>query len=115
MITDTHMHFYDARYPASPDATLFPPDATVDDYAEVQRELGIERVVAVQPTTYGLDNRCQLEAMARIGAAARGVVVIDAHVEDSTLWTYAELGVRGGVAEARMQEKRARVLVVVLD
>ena len=93
--TDTHMHLYDDGYPAAPEATLRPPNASVEEYARVQAALGLERLVAVQPTTYGLDNRCQLEAMARIGPAARGVVVIDSHVEDSTLWTYADLGVRG--------------------
>lgn len=89
------MHFYNDAYPAAPEATLRPPNATVEDYAAVQSDLDLERVVAVQPTTYGLDNRCQLEAMARIGPNARGVVVIDSEVEDSTLWTYADLGVRG--------------------
>ncbi len=93
--TDTHMHFYDDRYPAAPEASLRPPNASVEDYAEVQRALDLERVVVVQPTTYGLDNRCQLEGMARIGPSARGVVVADSTVEDSTLWTYADLGVRG--------------------
>lgn len=93
--TDTHMHFYDDRYPAAPEAALRPPNATVADYRTVQEQLDLQRVVAVQPTTYGLDNRCQLEAMAQIGPDARGVVVVDSTVEDSTLWTYAHLGVRG--------------------
>lgn len=93
--TDTHIHFYDDRYPTAPEASLRPPNAGVDDYANLRRALGLERVVVVQPTTYGLDNRCQLEGIARIGPNARGVVVIDSTVEDSTLWTYAHLGVRG--------------------
>ena len=92
---DTHMHFYDDAYPAAPEAALRPPNASVSDYAEVQRALGTERVVVVQPTTYGFDNRCQLEGMARIGPQARGIVVIDSSVEDSKLWEYAHLGVRG--------------------
>jgi len=92
---DTHIHFYNDTYAVAPAATLTPPNASVDDYAAVQVELGLERVVVVQPTTYGLDNRCQLEAMARIGDAARGVMVIDADVQDSTLWAYTDLGVRG--------------------
>lgn len=89
------MHFYDDSYPAAEGAALRPPNASVSDYAEVQDALGTYRVVVVQPTTYGLDNRCQLESMTRIGPAARGVMVIDGSVEDSTLWTYAHLGVRG--------------------
>ena len=93
--TDTHIHFYNDRYPPAPKATLRPSNASVEDYKKVQNELGTERVVVVQPTTYGLDNRCQLEAMALIGSTARGVVVVDAEVQDSTLRDYTRLGVRG--------------------
>ena len=60
---DTHMHFYDATYPAAPEAVLRPPDTSVADYRAVQAALGTDRVVVVQPTTYGMDNRCQVAAM----------------------------------------------------
>lgn len=92
---DTHMHFYDAGYPTSPQATLHPPDATVDDYRVVQQALGLERVVVVQPTTYGLDNSCQLDAMAAFGEAARGVVVVNGSVTDDELRSFTDAGVRG--------------------
>ena len=95
MNVDTHMHFYDSSYPASPAAVLRPPDATVADYRQVQRALGLERVVVVQPTTYGLDNSCQLDAMATLGDVARGVVVVDASVTDADLRRFTERGVRG--------------------
>ena len=42
---DTHMHFYSSAHPTSPQATLFPPDATLADYRTLQDELGLERVV----------------------------------------------------------------------
>ena len=89
------MHVYDGRYPASPDATLFPPDATVDDYRAVQVELGLQRVVVVQPSTYGLDNSCQIDAAAEFGGDARLVVVIDDTVTDAELERFAGLGARG--------------------
>lgn len=92
---DTHMHFYDDAYSASPEATLFPPNALVDDYRQVQQALGLQRVVVVQPTTYGLDNRCQLDAVAALGTDARAVVVIDSSVDIETLRTYTDRGVRG--------------------
>lgn len=102
MICDTHMHFYDSRYPASPEATLRPPDATVADYLQIQAALGLERVVVVQPTTYGLDNSCQLDAMASLAeistlgeGAARGVVVVDSSVSDDELRMLTTAGVRG--------------------
>ena len=95
MICDTHMHFYDERYPMSPGAVLRPPDATVADYRRVQAALGMERVVVVQPTTYGLDNSCQLDAIETLGDSARGVVVIDSSITDSELRTLTDAGVRG--------------------
>ena len=32
------------------------------DYLKVRERLGIERTVVVQPSTYGTDNRCTIEA-----------------------------------------------------
>ena len=92
---DTHIHFYDERYPSAPNAVLHPPDATTDDYRAVQTELDLERVVVVQSTTYGLDNSCQLDAMAAFGDRARGVVVVDDSLNSSELRRLTTLGVRG--------------------
>ncbi len=92
---DSHMHFYDARRQAAPEAVLRPPDATIADYLQVQADLGLERVVVVQPTTYGLDNTCQLDAMAAIGDAARGVMVVDHRTGGDELRRLTDLGVRG--------------------
>lgn len=92
---DSHMHVYDSRYPVAPTTVLRPPDASIDDYRELQGELGLERVVVVQPTTYGLDNRCQLAAMRSLGDSARGVMVVDADTTPEELLRLTELGVRG--------------------
>lgn len=92
---DTHMHIYDARYPAAPTALLRPPDALVDDYRRLQGALGLDRVVVVQPTTYGLDNRCQLDAAAELGDTARAIVVVDATTTSGELRELASQGARG--------------------
>ena len=89
------MHFYDSAYVAAAGATIHPPDATIADYAQVQQALGSERVVVVQPTTYGLDNSLQIAAMTELGDNARGVMVVDSSVEDTELVRLTELGVRG--------------------
>lgn len=94
-VCDTHMHFYDGTYPVAPAAVLRPPDATVDDYRDVQAHLELDRVVAVQPTTYGLDNRCQLAALAQLGDAARAVVVVDSSTSRSELDDLTAVGARG--------------------
>jgi D-galactarolactone isomerase len=92
---DTHIHVYDRRYPSNPAAVLHPPDASLDEYRAVQSEFGTDRMVIVQPTTYGLDNRCQLDAVAAAGDAARAVVVVDDTVTDEDLTRLTGLGARG--------------------
>ena len=92
---DTHVHVYDSVYPVAPTTVLRPSDASVSNYRAVQDELGLERVVVVQPTTYGFDNRCQLAAMRSLGEVARGVMVVDADTPPEELLRLAALGVRG--------------------
>lgn len=94
-ICDTHLHFYDHRYPATTGAVLFPPDASPEDYQRIQAALGSERLVVVQPTTYGFDNRCQLAAMATFGDAARGVMVVNSKTSAADLGAMTEAGVVG--------------------
>ncbi len=92
---DTHVHFYDGGFPIATGAVLRPSDASPADYRRVQQILGTERLVVVQPTTYGLDNSCQLEAMSTFGANARGVAVVDAATPRAELARLTECGVRG--------------------
>lgn len=92
---DTHVHFYDSRYSTAAAALLRPPDATVDQYRAVQAALGLDRVVIVQPTTYGLDNSCQLAAAATFGELARLVVVVDDTTPPGELVRLTSLGARG--------------------
>src|SRR6516164_2380938 len=92
---DCHMHIYDAKYPTAPSATLKPPDALVADYKLLQKRIGTTRNVVVTPSTYGTDNRVTLDAMAQIGATARGVAVVDTSVSDAELKRLNDLGIRG--------------------
>ncbi|MCC6947223.1 MAG: amidohydrolase family protein [Bradyrhizobiaceae bacterium] len=92
---DTHMHIYDRRFPLAPTAKIVHGDALVPDYLAVCKRLGIERTVVVQPTAYGTDNRCTLEAMAAIGPGARGVAVVDQSATDEELQRLTRLGIRG--------------------
>jgi D-galactarolactone isomerase len=92
---DCHMHIYDARFPAAPNATLRPPDALVPDYKLLQKRIGTTRTVIVTPSTYGTDNSATLDGMAKIGATARGVAVVDTSVTDAELKRFAGLGVHG--------------------
>ena len=93
--TDCHHHIYDARYPVDARATLRPPDALVADYRALQKRIGTTRNVLVQPSTYGTDNRCHLDALAAFGPTARMVAVVDDTVSTDELKRMHALGVRG--------------------
>jgi D-galactarolactone isomerase len=92
---DTHMHIYDPKYPRAPTAAFDGPKAPLSAYLKVRERLGIDRTVIVQPSTYGKDNRCTLEAMQALGASARGVAVVDESATDAELERLTKLGIRG--------------------
>jgi D-galactarolactone isomerase len=92
---DTHMHIYEKRFAILPGAVP-PPDAPVSAYRAVQRRVGIERAVIVQPNAYGKDNTCTLEAIAALGLdKARGIAVIDRETPDAEIERLTKAGIRG--------------------
>jgi len=92
---DCHMHVFDARYPLAAKARRKETDAPVSEYRKLQKALGLERVVVVQPTAYGTDNRCTLAAIAELGSGARGIAVIDDAVTDAEIARLSAAGMRG--------------------
>lgn len=92
---DSHMHIFDRRFAPSAHWKRTPPDAPVTAYRALQARLGTERTVIVNPSTYGTDNACTLDALAAFGNAARGIAVVDVNVDDAELRTMAALGVVG--------------------
>ena len=46
---DTHMHFYTDRYKGQPGGPPPPIPATIEHYRQLQKWLGLEYVVIVQP------------------------------------------------------------------
>jgi D-galactarolactone isomerase len=92
---DTHMHFYDKKYPLAKTAASAPPeDGSVATYRALKQRIGITRTVVVQPTAYGKDNSCTLDGMAALGKHARGVAVVDDRVGDAELRRLDSLGMR---------------------
>lgn len=95
---DVHMHVFGPldRYPcvAHPHYTL--PPGELGHFRDLMRVLGLDRFVIVQPSFYGTDNRCLLDALAATAdGAARGVVMIDADLPHAELERHHALGVRG--------------------
>lgn len=94
---DSHFHVFGPAqaYPYGDELRYAPPLAPLADYLALARTLGIERYVFVQPSAYGRDNRCMLDAMREVGAVCRGIVDIDEDPPDAELARLDALGVRG--------------------
>jgi len=93
---DTHMHFFLPGHDAQPGGPPIKQLATVEDYAQVQARLGLERVVITQGNAYQFDNGATLEALERLGQdKARAIVAVSAETPWAELERMHALGVRG--------------------
>lgn len=94
---DCHIHVFGpfARYPLDAARKYTPGEATLEEYLKVARALGTGRVVLVQPSVYGTDNSCQLDALRQLGERARGVAVIDEATSDAQLLELNGAGFEG--------------------
>jgi predicted TIM-barrel fold metal-dependent hydrolase len=94
---DCHTHIFgdSARFPFAPTRSYTPEPASVDEVRALHRALHITRVVIVQPSVYGTNNACTLDAIRQLGPAARGVAVIDDNTPESTLDEMGRAGIRG--------------------
>jgi predicted TIM-barrel fold metal-dependent hydrolase len=94
---DAHMHIIGpfSSFPLVETKTLYPGEAILEDFLSRQKILGLDRCVVVQPSFYGTDNSCTLNAVARMGNDARAVVVIDPEISDEELRRLHEAGARG--------------------
>lgn len=92
---DCHMHVFDSAYPVAPDAMLTHADAGLDGYRGLQRRMGLQRHVIVQPSIYGLDNSMLVNALGAAGPVSRGVAVVDTKVSEEELWSLSSRRVVG--------------------
>jgi len=93
---DSHFHVFGPaeRYPYGTDLRYKPPFAPLDEFLEFSRGLGFERWVIVQPSAYGRDNDCMLDAMKTL-PGSRGIVDVHEDVPDAELEALNAAGVRG--------------------
>ena len=93
---DSHVHVFGPleRYPrvANPHYTL--PDGGPALLDRMTRKMRLDRFAIVQPSFYGTDNRCMLDALGAFGDRARGVAMVDDDVTDDTLAAMHRRGVR---------------------
>jgi predicted TIM-barrel fold metal-dependent hydrolase len=95
--TDCHMHLFGTapQFPYVDDRDYTPAEASAAAARALYDRLGIKRFVAIQPSVYGADNRCQLEFAAAVGLPFRAVVVLPSDVPDQEMNRLHEQGVRG--------------------
>jgi D-galactarolactone isomerase len=86
------MHFYDTNVPGAP-GTFLPGHFSVEDYRQLQKQLGLERVIVVQPNAYADDNTVTVNSIKRIGKNAKGVAVVKPTVADAELERLTKAGI----------------------
>jgi predicted TIM-barrel fold metal-dependent hydrolase len=95
---DCHMHIFgpEADYPYTPSRGFTPPDAPESAWSKMAGTVGLERMVVVQASVYGTDNRRTVTAVENFGLdRARGIVMIEESVDPKALHDLNERGIRG--------------------
>jgi predicted TIM-barrel fold metal-dependent hydrolase len=98
---DCHLHVFGdpVTYPYSAERRNSPPAMPLAEYMagylDFARLCGIERMVFTQPSTYGRDNTCMLDAIKMCGGNALGIVDIDENASDAELARLNSAGVVG--------------------
>jgi D-galactarolactone isomerase len=91
---DTQMHLYLPGFPALAGGPPLPAGALPDpdQYRQVMRWLGLDRVIITQGNAHQRDNSNLNACLAAMGDIARGVCVIDSATNDAELDALAEAG-----------------------
>ena len=98
---DCHVHVFGPfdRFPLAARRAYTPGPASIEDLTALLRRLGLKRVVIVQASPQGADNRCLVDALQQLNAGgeiqARGVAVIDESISPNDLHNLHSAGVRG--------------------
>ncbi len=95
---DCHFHIFGPydRFPLDAGRHYDPAPALIPTYLRMAEALGIGRMVIVQPSVYGTDNECSLDAAERFGLdRARVVAVVDDSFDEAALRAMHARGVRG--------------------
>jgi predicted TIM-barrel fold metal-dependent hydrolase len=95
---DCHAHVFGpaGRFAYAARRSYTPPDAPLEAYLAMLDAVGLARGALVQPSVYGEDNACLLDALRRSGGRLRGVVVADPRrLDDATVEDWTGAGVRG--------------------
>jgi len=91
----THIYGDFRRFPMASGRTYTPELASIAEIEALHRTLHVDRVVIIQPTLYGTDNSCTLDAVHQLGDRARGIAVVDPRTPSAALDEMADGGICG--------------------
>ena len=75
---DSHFHIFDqCRFPFVENRSYTPGEAYLESVNQIHAQLDVTHRVFVQPSIYGNDNRCLLNAMKDSHIPAKGIAVAD--------------------------------------
>jgi predicted TIM-barrel fold metal-dependent hydrolase len=97
---DTHVHIMGLQsdYPMAAERRYTPGLATVESLKAHLQGQGLDSIVLIQPSIYGFDNSCMLDALQELSALhipARGVAVLPESVSMDEIKALDAQGVRG--------------------
>jgi 2-pyrone-4,6-dicarboxylate lactonase len=96
---DSHFHVFGPaeKYPYGSDIRYLPPCEPLEAYLKLARRIGFVRYVFVQPSAYGFDDSCMLDAMRELDPSIRrGIIDLDENnTSDRELADLNATGVRG--------------------
>src|SRR5258708_1933776 len=84
---DCHVHVFGdlKRFPFWSGRPYTPGPASLGELRALHRLLHLDRVVVSQPSAYGTDNSCLLDAVRQLGSRARGIAGIEENTAQSRL------------------------------
>ena len=96
-VWDTHLHVIGdpGAFQLAPTRSYDPPSAPIEALLAHLDRLGIDRGVIVQPSVYGFDNACLIDALERSDGRCRGIAVPPPDADFAALASLHRAGVRG--------------------
>jgi predicted TIM-barrel fold metal-dependent hydrolase len=94
---DCHVHVVGSaqNYPMVAERHYTPGPASLTNLRGHLQRNSLQRAVIIQPSFYGSDNRCMLQALHDLHGAGRGVAVLETSASDADLRALHARGIRG--------------------
>lgn len=94
---DCHTHIFGdpQKFSFATPRVYTPETASVEEMRSLHGALHVQRVAIVQPTVYGTDNSCTIDAVKQLAPDARGIIALGDNVSEADLDEMHRGGIRG--------------------